>query len=100
MEPVVQLSCIEKGYSDQELIDEIYQRNPFLREVIDIDGWRTGVKVLSHRECRNKNKENILMQVRPLILKAIENNSGKIILDLLGIFIEERLKVAVCHRCS
>ena len=32
------------------------------------------------------------------ILKVIENNGGKIIL-ILAIFVEERLRVAVCHRC-
>ncbi|KAJ3639194.1 hypothetical protein Zmor_004064 [Zophobas morio] len=62
------------------------------------DGWRAGVKILSRRECRNKNKQNILIQVRPMILKVIENNSGKIIL-ILAIFVEERLRVAVCRRC-
>ncbi|KAJ3639152.1 hypothetical protein Zmor_004023 [Zophobas morio] len=58
------------------------------------------VKILSRRDCRNKNKHIYLMQVRALILKAIENNGGKVVLDLLAIFVEERLRVAVCHRCS
>ena len=40
------------------------------------------------------------MQVRPSILKAIEANGGKIILDLLAVYVEERLRVAVCHRCA
>ncbi|KAJ3639108.1 hypothetical protein Zmor_004171 [Zophobas morio] len=100
IEPVVQLSGVEKGYTDPELIDEIHKQNPFLMNTIGIEGWRAGTKILSRRDCRNRNKQNILMQVRPLFLKAIEANNGKIILDLLSIFAEERLRVAVCHRCA
>ena len=100
VEPVLQLSSVEKGYTDPELIDEIHKQNPFLMNTIGIEGWRAGTKILSRRDCRNRNKQNILIQVRPLFLKAIESNNGKIILDLLSIFAEERLRVAVCHRCA
>ena len=100
VEPGLQLSGVEKGYTDPELIDEIHKQNPFLMNTIGIEGWRAGTKILSRRDCRNRNKQNILIQVRPLFLKAIESNNGKIILDLLSIFAEERLRVAVCHRCA
>mgnify|MGYP005984504437 FL=1 len=94
------MSGVEKGYTDPELIEELYNQNPFMKNTIGFDGWKAGIKILSRRECRNKNKENVLLQVRPVILKAIEKNGGKIILDLLAIFVEERLRVAVCHRCA
>ena len=40
------------------------------------------------------------MQVMPSIFKAIEAHGGKTILDLLAVYVEERLRVAVCHRCA
>ena len=100
VEPVVQLSGVEKGYTDPELIEELYSQNPFMRNAIGYNDWKAGIKILSRRKCRNNKKENVLMQVRPVILKAIEQNGGKIILDLLALFVEERLRVAVCHRCA
>ena len=88
VEPVIQMSGVEKGYTDPELLIEIYSQNPFLANTVGPDGWKAGVKVLSRRQSRNKNKQNIL-QLRPSILKAIEAYGGKTILDLLAVYVEE-----------
>ena len=99
-DPVLQLSGIEKGYSDLELLTEIYNQNTSFKEAMSEAKWNESVKILTKRECRNKSKENILIQVKPIIYKTIMNLGGKIILDLLSIFVEEHLRVAVCHKCS
>ena len=56
VEPVIQMSGVEKGYTDPELLIEIYSQNPFLANTVGPDGWKAGLKVLSRRQCRNKNK--------------------------------------------
>ncbi len=45
IEPVLQLSGVEKDYTDPELIDEIHKQNPFLMNIIGIEGWRAGTKI-------------------------------------------------------
>lgn len=99
-DPVLQLSGVEKGYNDTELLAELYNQNPLFNETMSEAGWYDSVKVLAKRECRNKNKENILVQVKPRIYKLIMSSGGKVILDLLSVFVEEHLRVAVCHKCS
>ena len=72
---------------------------PF-HEIMSETVWAESVKVPTKRDCRNKNIENILIKTKPHIYKIIMSLGGKIILDLLSIFVEEHLRVAVCHKCS
>ncbi|KAJ3660049.1 hypothetical protein Zmor_011704 [Zophobas morio] len=97
---VLQLSGVEKGYDDKELLAEMYNQNACFNETMSESVWYESVKLLAKRECRNKNKENILVQVKPRIYKLIMSLGGKVILDLLSVFVEEHLRVAVCHKCS
>lgn len=98
-DPIVILTGIEKGYDETQIIDEIYAQNERIRARMgSVQDWKGSIKFLTKKDCRNKDKENWTFQVSPRLF-ALLDREGKVVLDLVEVMVEERIRVSMCYRC-
>lgn len=97
--PRLRLSGVEKGYTDEAIIRGIYEGNNELWGGASLEECMGGAKIIYRRQCRNDYKENIVMQMKGETFKRIVK-AGRVSIDLIWVFAEECLEIAVCYRCS
>ena len=78
---------IQKGFTDFDFIEELQTT------------VQDKLKVITKRQCRNPSKENWLLQAPPKIAKWFLKKRS-VHFDLMRVFIEEYINLAMCFKCS
>lgn len=96
-DPMFLITGIDKGFSDNDFIKELIHLN---NEVELELGYKVldKIKVIAKRQCRNPNKENWILQAPPNIAKWFLKKE-KVNFDLVKVFVQEHLNLAICYRC-
>jgi len=97
--PKVKLSGVEKGYTDEEIVQAIVNENVELFAGEDINSWMRGMRVLYRKPCLKSFKENIILGLRGEIFRKLIK-AERIYLDMRVIYVEESTEIGVCFRCS
>lgn len=95
-DPMIMLTGILKGYTPDNFIDELVTENCKLTTEFGPD-VRKYFKYVTRRECRNKQKENWIIQTTPPIFKWFMKN--EISFDLTKIFTVEYTNITMCYKC-
>lgn len=96
-DPMLLVTGIEKGYSPETFIKEFLIDNPQIKVVFGEDVGNK-IRYIAKRECRNKNKENWVLQTNPEIFKWIIKNDN-LIFDLTKLYVREYTNLAMCFNC-
>lgn len=96
-DPMIMITGIFKGFSDKEFIKEFIAENP---EITDTFGLKAVdlFKFVTKRECRNKSKENWILQTPPQLFKWLIKNNN-LTFDLSPVYVQEYTNVALCFKC-
>ena len=90
------ISGIAKGYSPEEFIKVLIEDNPQIKNIFG-DVFKK-IKFVTKKECRNKNKENWVLQTKPEIFKWFLKNEN-LCFDLTRAYVCEYTNLAMCYRC-
>lgn len=96
-EPTLMISGIEKGYQPEEFIKELIEDNPQIKDIFGEDVI-TKIKYVTKKECRNKYKENWVLQTKPDIFKWLLKNEN-LCFDLMKAYVYEYTNLAMCFKC-
>ena len=95
--PMFMITGIEKGFTDEEFLQEIERLN---NEIVQELGYNISdkIQVVAKKQCRNPTKENWILQSEPAIAKWFLKR-GKIFCDLLTVYVQEHINLALCFKC-
>ena len=96
-DPMFLVTGIEKGYSNEEFINELVRLNNEIETELSCT-VANKIKVITKRQCRNPNKENWILQAPPNISKWFLKK-GKVNFDLVKVYVQEYLNLAICFHC-
>ncbi|KAK9709313.1 hypothetical protein QE152_g26688 [Popillia japonica] len=72
IDPMIQITRIEKGYSPETVITELVEQNPEIKTVWGVN-VHSKIKYVTRRKCRGNKKENWILQVSPAGLLGMRN---------------------------
>lgn len=97
--PKLKLSGVEKGYTDEEIIQAILDENPELFVERESVFWKEGMRVVYRKPCLKQFKENVILEMRGETFRKMVK-AERIYLDMRVIYVEESTEIGVCFRCS
>ncbi|CAH1109910.1 unnamed protein product [Psylliodes chrysocephalus] len=95
--PMILITGVQKGKSEEELLSNIKQENEDLDELFG-QRMESELKRLGARNCKNVFKENIIVSEPSDIIKHILKK-GFIYMDLMKYYVEEHISVSMCFKC-
>lgn len=95
--PMLMITGIAKGYDSKTFTSELISDNPTMKVAF---GEEVGCKIkfIIKKECRNKNRENWILQTHPEIFKWLIKNET-LCFDLTRVYVTEYTDLPVCYRC-
>lgn len=84
--------------SDGEIKETIDTENGEIREELGAQ-WLEDIKIVARRQCRNRYKENIIVETNIKTFKYLMKK-GKICFDLMMIHVDELIDTPVCFKCT
>lgn len=97
-DPMFLITGIIKGFTAEAFINELIAENPELIQTFG-ENIRTQLKVISKKDCKNKQKENWILQACPKIFKWFMENKF-LTFDLATVYTQEYVNVSICFKCS
>ncbi|KAJ8945531.1 hypothetical protein NQ318_020376 [Aromia moschata] len=98
IDPMVYITGIDKGYEDEEFITELVLQNERYFEGMNIEDIKRKTKIISRRQCRNEQKENIILQTTPDIFRIIIKTED-LRFNVMKLYAEEYSQLAICFKC-
>lgn len=95
-DPMVMITGIEKGYKEDEFIQELIEQNQDCKIEFG-EHVAEEIKFVTKKQCRNNRKENWVLQIKPKVFKWFIKNEY-ISFDLMKLYVQEQL--LVCHCCG
>lgn len=96
--PMIMITGIEKGYSEEEFVDELLIQNPEVNTLLPTE-VKQHIKVITRKSCRNPIKENWILQAPPIVSKWFLKKE-KINFDFLTVYIKEHIPLTICFKCN
>lgn len=96
--PKLQITGVQKGTADNDLKEIIKEENEDIGQILG-NNWVEELNIVARKTCRDKNKENIVIDTELKIFKHLMRK-GRISLDLMMLHVEEYTEIPVCFRCS
>ena len=96
-EPMFMITGIERGYSENEFIEELFHQNAAAHKAINTED-RKKIEVVTRKICRNPLKENWILRAPPTVAKWFLK-TGVISFDLTTAYIKECLPLTICFKC-
>lgn len=97
-DPMFMITGIEKGFSEEEFIEELIRLNDEVESELQTS-VRDKIKVVTKRQCKNINKENWILQAPPAISKWFLKR-GTVYFNLLTVYVKEYYNLAMCFQCA
>lgn len=97
-DPMFVITGIEKGFTNDEFMDELERLNNDIVEELQTS-IKDKIKVVTKKQCRNPSRENWILQAPAKIAKWFLKRE-KIFFDLVTVYVQEHVNVAICYRCS
>lgn len=94
-DPMFMLTGIDKGYNNDEFIEELLRQNHDINILLT---EKSSIKVITKKACRNPMKENWILQAPPKIAKWFLKEE-KINFDLVTVYVQEYLPITMCFKC-
>lgn len=96
-DPMFAITGIEKGYSNEEFVEELIRLNDEIEEELGYS-VKDKIKIITKKLCRNPNKENWILQAPPTIAKWFLKKQ-LINFDLVKVHVQEHFNLAICFKC-
>nr|CAI5863660.1 unnamed protein product [Callosobruchus analis] len=97
LKPRLRVTGVNKGYTDAEFLEEVFNQNPSLRSELT-EQERETIKIVGKKPCRNLRRETWILEAEPGVFKKIVKK-GTIYFDLETVYIEEYLDALMCYKC-
>nr|CAI5841461.1 unnamed protein product [Callosobruchus analis] len=97
LKPRLRVTGVNKGYTDAEFLEEVFNQNPSLRRELTEEERET-IKIVGKKPCRNLRRETWILEAEPGVFKKMVKK-GTIYFDLETVYIEEYLDALMCYKC-
>jgi hypothetical protein len=99
LNPTVTLTGLETGWKEEEIVDEVFQKNGWIQNTTTREEFKKAFKFLARKRCQKSPKENLTFAVEPRLHKAFIEKQ-KIVVGLTMVFVEEMVQVTRCFKCN
>jgi hypothetical protein len=99
LNPTVTLTGLETGWKEEEIVDEVFQKNGWIQSTTTREEFKEAFKFLARKRCQKSPKENLTFAVEPRLHKAFIEKQ-KIVVGLTMVFVEEMVQVTRCFKCN
>jgi transposase-like protein len=99
LNPVVTLTGLETGWKEEEIVEEVFQKNDWIRNTGTMEEFKRAFKFLARKRCQKSPKENLTFAVESRLHKALIERQ-KIGVRLTIVFVEEMVQVPRCYNCN
>lgn len=96
--PMLMITGIDAGYKPEDFVDEFIRDNPQIKVVFGEEA-KTKIKFIFKKTCRNKYRENWILQTTPDIFKWLIRNEN-LTFDLTKAYVQEYINLTMCYKCS
>ncbi|KAH0820870.1 hypothetical protein GEV33_001921 [Tenebrio molitor] len=92
LNPVVTLTGLETGWKEEEIVEEVFQKNDWIRNTGTMEEFKRAFKFLARKRCQKSPKENLTFAVESRLHKALIERQ-KIGVRLTIVFVEEMVQL-------
>jgi hypothetical protein len=92
LNPTVTLTGLEAGWTKEEIVEEVFQKNEWIRNTGTKEEFERDFKF---KRCQKSPKENLTFAVEPRLHKALIERQ-----KIVVVFVEEMVQVTRCYNCT
>jgi hypothetical protein len=98
LNPTVTLTGLETGWKEEEIVEEVFQKNGWIQSSSTMEEFKEAFKFLARKRCQKSLKKNLTFAVEPRLHKALIERQ-KIVVGLTMVFVE-MVQVTRCYNCN